>query len=47
MGESKGRGVGKHWGEVWGSVGERCKVSVKGMGKCLEGVGKVRGSGRR
>ena len=38
------------WGEVWGSVRERCgrvyRVTVKGMGKCVgDGVwGKVRGS---
>ena len=38
------------WGEVWGSVRERCgrvyRVTVKGMGKCVgDGVwGKLRGS---
>ena len=38
------------WGEVWGSVRERCgrvyRVTVKGIGKCVgDGVwGKVRGS---
>ena len=36
------------WGEVWGSVGERCGrvygVSVKGTGKCIRVWGSVEGS---